>query len=194
MICGFCCCNLLWLQCGPKEQAQSFSLWSASDDLEALMSTYLENQSPRRTVLQTAEPSIDSAVNQPAQLSRVWWFGSEYLITEARRCKEVHQKELRAITPAKHQSCFDSHCSSTTSWLFYSQISNPTGYFCMVSLVLLLLICLVFFYKIRLNGKYFTTHGKDYYQQLLPALQEMSIHTHICVKLVSPAQLMLSVA
>lgn len=71
----------------------------------------------------------------------------------------------------KNQSCFDSYCSSTTSWLFYSQIPNLTECFFMVRLVLLLLICL-FFLQIRLNGKYLTTHGKDYYQQLLPAYKK----------------------
>lgn len=46
-----------------------------------------------------------------------------------------------------------------------------------------------------LNGKHFSTHGKDYDLLIMTAacFQEMSIHTHICVKLLFPAQTMFSV-
>lgn len=84
----------------------------------------------------------------------------------------MHQKELCAITPAKIINLV----------LTPTAAPQQVGYFIhkyqtslSVSLWLAWFFCcwfVWFFLQIRLNGKYLTTHGKDYYQQLLPAYKK----------------------
>lgn len=88
--------------------------------------------------------------------------------------------------------CFDSDCSSTTTRLCCSQISNLSQSFFMARSALLLLICLFFANQAQWKIFYYAWEGLE--PTTAACFHEMSIHTHICVKLAFPAQLMLSVA
>lgn len=72
----------------------------------------------------------------------------------------LHRKGTQMLGSAPEGAvCFDSDCSSTTTWLFSSQISNLNQSFFMACSVLLLLICLFFANQAQWKIFYYAWEG-----------------------------------